>query len=205
MKINVTPFHFEELIKKGYSLDQIFLLTMIHTGLDIKDVCLDSLRIEAISASLIRKGLVTEEGKLSLMGTELLVFMDSKEERKIVKPKKSTTEFDEWWKTFPGTDTFEYKGRKFIGARSLRVGKEECRIKFDKILLEGEHTAKDLIDSLAYDVLQKKEVSNKFGSNKISYMQNSLTYLNQRSYEPFIELIKSGSSLKETRSNSTDI
>jgi len=28
-------------------------------------------------------------------------------------------------------------------------------------------------------------------------MQNSLTYLNQRSYEPFIELIKEGAKIEE--------
>jgi hypothetical protein len=38
-------------------------------------------------------------------------------------------------------------------------------------------------------------------------MQNSLTYLNQKSYEPFIELIKSGEVLKESTgvTGSTDI
>ena len=36
-------------------------------------------------------------------------------------------------------------------------------------------------------------------------MQNSLTYLNQRSYEPYIELIKEGIQIKETQSNGTDI
>jgi hypothetical protein len=36
-------------------------------------------------------------------------------------------------------------------------------------------------------------------------MQNSLTYLNQRSFEPFIELIKEGHKIEETKSNSTDI
>jgi hypothetical protein len=39
-------------------------------------------------------------------------------------------------------------------------------------------------------------------------MQNSLTYLNQRSYEAFIELINSGITVKETQkpsSGSTDI
>jgi hypothetical protein len=63
-------------------------------------------------------------------------------------------------------------------------------LKFDKILEEGEYTAKDLIDSLNLDVLQKKENSVKTGTNRLTYMQNSLTYLNQRSFEPFIDLLK---------------
>ncbi len=199
MKINVTPFHFEELIKKGYSLDLIFLLMLIHNEMDISLMCRGSAKIDSLHQSLTRKGLISEtEDKITTMGTELLVFMDTKEERKIVKNKKSTTEFDEWWNAFPGTDTYEHKGRKFSGARSLRAGKDDCRIKFDKILLEGEHTSKDLIEALKYDVLQKKEVSVKTGNNKLSYMQNSLTYLNQRTYEAFIDLIKAGNSIEET-------
>jgi hypothetical protein len=46
-------------------------------------------------------------------------------------------------------------------------------------------------------VLQKKENSVKQRSNKLTYLQNSATYLNQRSYEPFIELIKEGAQIEE--------
>ncbi len=65
-------------------------------------------------------------------------------------------------------------------------------MKFEKIIIEGDYTAEELIEALKYDVVQKKEASFKTGNNKLSYMQNSLTYLNQRSFEPFIELIKKG-------------
>jgi len=47
-------------------------------------------------------------------------------------------------------------------------------------------------------VAQKKENSVKTGTNRLSYMQNSFTYLNQRSFEPFIELIKEGGKVEET-------
>ena len=40
-------------------------------------------------------------------------------------------------------------------------------------------------------------MSVKLSTNKLTYMQNSLTYLNQRSYEPFIELIKEGAKIEE--------
>jgi hypothetical protein len=46
-------------------------------------------------------------------------------------------------------------------------------------------------------VLQKKENSVKQRSNKLTYLQNSATYLNQRSFEPFIELIKEGVKVEE--------
>jgi hypothetical protein len=106
--------------------------------------------------------------------------------------------FEQWWKAYPGTDTFTHKGEIFTGTRGLRVNKEECKIKFDKILGEGEYTANDMLEALQFDVLQKKENSVKAKANKLTYMQNSFSYLNQRSFEPFIELIKEGAKIEES-------
>ena len=55
----------------------------------------------------------------------------------------------------------------------------------------------DLLEAIKYEVLQKKENSVKTGVNKMTFMQNSLTYLNQRTFEPFIELIKEGHNIVE--------
>jgi hypothetical protein len=156
------------------------------------------MKIAALYQTLIRKGLISEtDEKITTQGAELLKFMETKEATKIVKRKPATSEFEEWWKAYPGTDTFTHKGKKFSGARSLRQNKDECRLRFDKILLEGEYTAAQLIEALEFDVLQKKENSVKTGNNKLTYMQNSLTYLNQRSFEAFIELIKQGEKVEE--------
>jgi len=165
------------------------------------------MKIAALLSGLIRKGLISEhDEKITLLGKELLSFIDSKEEKKIVKQKPATTEFNDWWLTYPGTDTFTHNGKSFSGSRTLRQNKDECRLKYDKILLEGEYTSSQLIEALKFDVLQKKEASLKDNTNKLTYMQNSLTYLNQRSYEAFIELINEGITIKETKSNgSTDI
>lgn len=207
MNLKISAYHFEELIKKGYSLDIIYLLKLIEQRFDVEPLCEGSMKIAALYQTLIRKGLVSENDKITLQGEELLKFIDSKEATRIVKRKPATTEFEDWWKAYPGTDTFEHKGRRFTGARSLRQNKEECRLKFDKILLEGEYTAAQLKQALEFDVLQKKESSFKTNSNKLTYMQNSLTYLNQRSFEPFIELIKEGAVIEETHkpTGSTDI
>jgi hypothetical protein len=64
-------------------------------------------------------------------------------------------------------------------------------------LSEGDYTADDLIAAIEFDVLQKKENSYKSGENKLKYIQNSLTYLTQRSFEPFIELVKQGIVVEE--------
>jgi hypothetical protein len=205
MKLNLSPWHYEELIKKSYSLDHIFLLKLIHENYDVTNLVEDSLKISAIHQGLIRKGLITDNGALTTIGVELLVFLDTKEQTKLVKKKSTTSDFEEWYKTFPGTDTFTHKGKTFTGSRNLRQNPADCRIKFDKILIEGEYTVKELIEALKFDVLQKKEASVQENTNKLKYMQNSLTYLNQRSYEPYIELIKEGIQIKETQSNGTDI
>ena len=197
--LKITPYHFEELIKKSYSLDVIYLLKLIEDQVDIQPLCEASMKIAALYQTLIRKGLISDtDEKITTQGAELLKFMETKEATKIVKRKPATTEFEEWWKAYPGTDTFTHKGKKFTGNRGLRQNKEECRLRFDKILLEGEYTAAQLIEALAFDVLQKKENSVKTGNNKLTFMQNSLTYLNQRSFEAFIELIKEGGKVEET-------
>lgn len=206
MNLEINLHHFEELIKKGYSLDIIFLLLLIEKNIDITEIVNNSAKISAIYQSLVRKGLITDhDEKLTIMGKELISFIKTKGEEKIVKKKTSLTEFETWWKTFPGTDTFTHKGRKFTGSRSLRQNKEDCKVKFNKILLEGDYTAKQLTDALQYDVEQKKEASIKQGTNKLTYMQNSLTYLNQRSYEPFIELINEGVELNSSPQSGIDI
>ena len=55
MKLNISPWHFEELIKKSYSLDHIFLLKLIHDGYDISSLVKNSMKINAIEQGLIRK------------------------------------------------------------------------------------------------------------------------------------------------------
>lgn len=195
MNLKVSPYHFEELIKQGYSLDIIFLLNLIEQEYDVEGLCSDSIKMETLCRTLERKGL-TSQGKITLPGKELLAFMNRKEEKKLSKRKESSTDFEEWWKAYPGTDNFTHNEKAFTGARTLRLNKDECRTRFNKILLEGEYTAKDLIDALKFDVHQKKEASYKTGANKLTYMQNSLTYLNQRSFEPFIELIKEGAKIE---------
>ncbi len=200
MKLSVTPEQFEELIKRSYNLDIIYLLKLIDEQYDVAPLCKDSMRLAAIYQSLIRKGLITEtDEKLTTIGKDLLQFLDAKMTGKLIKRKPATTDFEEWWKIYPGTDSFEYKGKKFTGTRAIRKGKDECRLKFDKIILEGEYTAAQLIAALNFEILQKKESSIQTSTNRMTFMQNSVTYLNQRAFEPYIELINSGEEIKESQ------
>jgi len=199
MKLNVTPEQFEELIKRSYNLDIVYLLKLIDEQYDVSPLYRDSMKISAIYQSLIRKGLITEhDDKVTTLGKDLIEFVNAKSGPKLIKRKPATTDFEEWWKIYPGTDSFEYKGKKFTGTRAIRKGKDECRLKFDKIMLEGEYTAAQLIAALNYEVLQKKESSLATGTNRMTFMQNSVTYLNQRAFEAYIELINTGEEIKES-------
>lgn len=199
MKLLLTIEKLQELLKRGYTLEHISILKFLDEGTDISSNIKDDPKIAVIHQSLVRKGLIFEESKLTTIGKELVLFMDSKDRKKIVKPKVNSTEFDEFWEAYPRSDNFEYKGRKFQGSRSFRVGKDECRTKFNKILLEGEVSANQLIEALKLEIFQKKEKSIKENQNKMAYFQNSLTWLNQRSYDGFLDQINSGVKITETK------
>ena len=190
MKITLSKL--EQLYKNGYNLDIAFFLKMIEEGSVIGEMCEDNPKLEALYQSLIRKGLITDKDELTITGEALIKFLNSREKVKLAKKSSIPSVFDQWWNTYPPTDTFKYKDKTFYGTRSLRARKEECKIKFDAIINEGEYKVDVLIRALEFEVTQKKENSVKTGQNKLTYMQNSLTYLNQRTYESFVDLIKEG-------------
>jgi hypothetical protein len=198
MNIKVTPYHFEQLLKDGYTLDMIFLLKLIDEEFDIKTLAEGGPKTDMLCQTLRRKGLVSEQFKITVLGRNLLEFMNTRAKTsKIVKKTQTFAEFERWWAAYPGTDIFTHKGKSFSGGRTLRVNKDECQLKLDAILAEGEYTVDQLIAALEYEVTQKKENSFKTGTNRLTYMQGSITYLNQRSFQNYIELINQGVVIKE--------
>lgn len=177
----------------------IYLLKLIEQEVDLKQLTQSSPKATLLCQTILRKQLITADYKLTTEGKDILAFFNSSSREKLVRVKPDEDGFEEWWKVYPGTDTFTHKGKKFTGARALKMNKDECRLKFNKIVGEGEYSAQDLIDALNYDVLQKKENSFSTKTNRLTFMQNSLTYLNQRTFEPFIELIKDGQKVEETQ------
>lgn len=177
----------------------MFLLKLAHKEkCDVGAMTKEHPKLEVLFQTLVRKGLISESSKPTIEGKALLAFLSSPMDAKLEKRKLiEDSEFDRWWKEYPGTDTFTYKDVTFSGCRTLRAGKDDCKIKLNKILEEGEYTIDELIAALKLDVLQKKENSVKNKTNKLTFMQNSLTYLNQRSFEPFIELIKNGHNVEQ--------
>lgn len=207
MTLSLTCEHFKVLLTQGYSLDMIFLLTAISEELDITEL-LKEKKIALIHQTLLRKALITNENKLTAEGKALLVFLSSPIETSVKIEKRKPIEddkFNRWWNAYPGTDTFEHKGNKFTGSRSLRVRKDECRLTITKILGEGEYTIDELVRALELEVLQKKDNSVKTRVNRLTFMQNSLTYLNQRTFEPFIELVRKDVVVEEQTAGGVDI
>lgn len=200
MNVKLTLYHFKELLKNGFTLDMVFLLKLVEEGHDLKEACNGNVKLEMLYQGLYRKGLLSESGKLTLTGKNVLKFLkeEAPTEKTVLKKKPASEDFERWWKAFPGTDTFKHKDKTFAGTRALRRDIENCKLKFNAILSEGEYTADDLIAALEFDILQKKENSVKNNENKLKYMQNSLTYLTQRSFEPFIELVREGITVKES-------
>ena len=203
---------FRQIHNSGYTLDHYYLLLCIERGEDVKILCKESPKLEALYQGIYRKGFITEAQVLTLTGKEFIKFVQEIETTSdtttvILKKKPEDEVFEQWWKAYPGTDTFEHKGKKFSGTRSMRKAKEECRKKLNAILEEGEYTIGDLVDALKLEVLQRKNNSVANNENNVTFMQNSLTYLNQRTFEPYIELIKSGVDIAETKTNTggTDI
>lgn len=181
----------------------MFILKQIENGNDVKSFTKNSPKEEILLHTLYRKGLTTEDNKITLLGKAILEFIEESDnllskENKIKPVVIPENCFADWWKAYPGTDNFEYKGKKFSGSRSLRQKKEDCKKKFDAILKEGTYTCDELILALEYEVKQKKEASLKANTNRMMYMQNSLTYLNQRSFESFVELIREGARIEES-------
>ncbi len=204
MKLSVDPKQFEELIKRGYNLDIIFLLKLIDEQYDISPLCEESMKIDSVYQSLVRKGLITKDDeKLTLIGRDLLVFLDTKTNSKIIRRKPATTDFEEWWKTYPGTDGFDHKGKSFKGTRALRLSKDVCRLKFDKIIIDGEYTAEELIAALNFEVNQRKETSITENANALKFMKGSPSYLENKGFEPFIELIRNGATVTESKQRPT--
>jgi hypothetical protein len=198
MNIKVTPYHFEQLLKDGYTLDMVFLLKLIEEEFDIKTLAEGGAKTDMLCQTLRRKGLVSEQLKITILGKNLLEFMNTRAKAtKVIKKTQTHAEFERWWAAYPGTDIFIHKGKSFAGGRTLRVYRDDCQAKLDAILAEGEYTIDQLIAALEYEVLQKKENSFKTGTNRLTYMQGSLTYLNQRSFQNYTELINQGVVIKE--------
>ena len=172
---------------------------MISDGHDIDAVCSVHPKLVAFKQTLVRKGLTTSDFKLTTDGKSLLEFVASAVVTEIKKAETAPSLFDAWWKLYPGTDNFSYKGKDFEGSRALRVRKEDCRKLFDKITFEDGISGEEMVKALELDLLQKKEKSIKVKANQITFMQNTYTYLYQRTFDSYVDLVRDGVQVQESQ------
>lgn len=205
MKLDITDVHLIELHKKGYTVDMVLILSWVNRNLSIDHIIEGSAKLKALHSTMVRKGLLTEENKITKIGIEILDFVSKKTNKKFDKPKVETSEFDEWWAIFPPTDIFTYRGKKFEGTRSLRTSKSKCALLFNKMILDGKYTKDEIINATMYDVELKKKNSMKKGSNQLTFLQNSATYLHNESFSAFIKFGKPKIESNKSKLGSIDI
>lgn len=205
MKLDITDAHYIELHKKGYTIDMVVLLWWVQQELAIEHIIEGSKKIEVIYKSMLRKGLITSDNKITKIGIEILDFISKKTNRKFEKPKVHATKFDEWWDIFPKNDKFTIKGKTYGPTRSLTAPKDTCKLLFDKMVLDGEFTAEQIIEATLYDINLKKERSYKTNSNQLKYLQNAATYLRQKTFSGFVGMGKKEEPKSNTNLGSIDI
>lgn len=205
MKLDITDVHFIELQKKGYTVDMILMLSWIQKNLNITHIIQGSKKIEATYKTMVRKGVITSDEKITKLGIELLDFVGKKTNKTLIKPKVHATKFDEWWSIFPSNDKFMVNNKSFGPTRAFKAKKDGCKLLFDKMILDNEYTAEEIIDATAYDINLKKQRSYKTNSNQLKYLQNSHTYLLQKTFGGFVGMKFKDLPKEKTNTGSIDI
>lgn len=184
--VNIQPFHFKQLVKGHYSLDEIYLLQLVasdHSLGNFKEA-----RVNALVKKMKRDGHLDDSGYITQAGIDLLFSLEKEgEELQLNKIEKTEDAFERWWKAFPANNGFEHKGKSFPVTRSMRIKKDECKVKFHKILSEGQYTVEQLIGAIEAEVFARKEESVVKKANQLTYMRSTLPYLNGNLYEGFID------------------
>lgn len=148
-----------------------------------------------IVQSLERKGWIEKDGKPTVFGKDIYnQLCISNNTNKEVDIKKKVQEnfssklegFEEWWNIYPTTNTFiAPNGNKFSGTQVKRVKKDACQDVW-LTLVNKDFTAQDIIKSTEYHFNIVKSISGKTGKNELTFIPNSLRYLRERVFEPFI-------------------
>lgn len=111
----------------------------------------------------------------------------------VIKPIRSIQtlddKFEEWWKLYPRTGTWETedKSRKYVSSRNLKnLKKEKAKEKY-LALLNQKLSHEELMGGLKYEIKLKKLDSVKTNSNKMEYFKGMESYLNSQQYLNFME------------------
>lgn len=192
----------DEREQNGLSLEEIGILQKIYDSEQAKKICHES-DILKICFDLETKGLIkvftNQDKTLSFFLREkgkLLVKEQNKPVKKDIPASTTTTtntdKFEEFWTTFPISDEHGIYRR----SRVLKSAKELCKKKYI-FFLETGTKHEDVIKALKYEINLRKDSNNK--TNSMTYMKNSLTWLNQREWEIILETMS-----EDNKSTSND-
>lgn len=154
---------------------------------------------ENIVSLLVRKNFMLEDGKLTEEGKKLYELLSdpdfSSSSVNIKKEiKKVKAEYDarflEWWTSYPASDAFTKNNMFFPGTRSFRVNKDSCQKKYIDILNGGDTTHEEMVKVIKYIVYLKQKETYNPSDNKMRFIQNTETFLNQGSFYGYIEMMK---------------
>jgi len=178
MKIDI-----DEVKKGGYTLEEVMALIKLETNRIGHEFPYSSTRDEDY-ISLYKRGLIdtTTNGHVTTKeGQKVIGKLLGKDK----KPKidKSEYNFDDFWATFPSNDAHGSWRR----TRALKSNKSGCEVAYNRAIGNGTSHA-DLIKALKWEVADRKSKS--LSTNKMSYMKNSATWLNQREFEIILEELK---------------
>jgi hypothetical protein len=189
-------------LEEKIDLNSLFLLEALEEEKDLAEY-LKTPQLDSWKQTLVRKSLINEKGILLTRGKALLdnirKGINCKKEKLDKNVSNEETSFDIWWRHYPGTNNFEINGKRFKGTRTFRVEKDTCRLLYNAILTSGDYSHEEMIEAIKLETENRKEESYRTGEDKLKYLQNSATYLRQYSFDPYIELVRTG--LKSQNSN----
>jgi hypothetical protein len=180
--------NFERLTEEGVDLSSLYILELVQSGYNVQGM--ENVKIQGWISGLMRKGLITEDYKITLEGCNILSTLDQdlgKNTLKRVEVQRDE-KFKEWWNIFPQSDNFIYASRTFPGSRTLRTEQKECEVIFYKLINEEGFTADQIITGTINHVGIAKKLSYTSKRNELKYIPSSKRYLKEKIFEPYIQI-----------------
>jgi len=141
------------------------------------DIIYDLLQNKKLVKVTTEKIVLREKG-IILMET----IVDFSKSAKTASKKPILTDFDEFWDVYPSTD----KHSIYFKTRNLKSNKMGCRKKYKELLKEGV-LHRDILRALKHEIIERKKSNSE--DNKLTFMKNSFTWLNQREFDIILETI----------------
>lgn len=116
-----------------------------------------------------------------------------KKERKKAAPAEDDKGFAAFWKAYPATPTFMYRGRTFTDSRTLRSNYKVCEGLYLNYLTDHPDATPELmLQALQIQLKMAKDESVDQGVNRLARWNGLEVYLRQAKFEPFLEIAATG-------------